>query len=469
MFTVEQQKVIDVCVDPANSLIKVPSVAGSGKTHTLKGIAKALKVDKALYTAFNAAVIEEAKLTFPQYVECRTLHSLAYQAVAKPHKYKVETFTIEQIKEDLQPYVKRRIINEMNNFFNSAEISMSYFDTRLTKQESVIAKKYIEAMIDGEVPVTFGFLIKYLYLQMKEGVITLDYDLVMLDEAGDLSEITIEIFKLINAPKKVMVGDQYQNIYTFMNTVNGFRKLKDHGITCRLSRSFRVCQDIAVGIEYFCKNWLDKEMEFKGIEIIDRTIKQKAYISRTNSNMIKRMMDLHKSQIPYTLLRSPDDIFDLPLALIAVSSGKEPSKREHAFLVKDKQDFDKIKIKFPKLSFHAYLKELHSDDVNLVTALRLLETNSYKEIYECFKTAKDQPKKRQPIIVTTAHVSKGQTYDSVFIEEDLNLIVRKTKNKGSELSEDDMAEFNLYYVACTRARVELINATELHDTKETKK
>ncbi len=472
MFTKEQELVIERAEVSPHQLIKIASVAGSGKTHTLKGIAQRLKPKKGLYTAFNAAVVEEGRFAFPKEIECKTLNALAYHYIVKPHGYKLKNMEIEDIREKIKPYEKRMVIKAMEDFFKSSVLELSFIDTLVPKPYSTIAKKYINEMVEGTFPVTFGFTVKYLYLQLKDGSVKIDYDLIMLDEAGDLSEVTIEIFKLMNAKKKIMAGDEFQNIYQFLNTVNGFRVLKDEGELLTLSKSFRVSEEIAVDIQTFCRKYLNKDMKFEGVHIEDKTIKSRAFISRTNSSLISRMMDLHRDKLSYTTLRTPEEIFSLPLAIMAVSSGRPlDPKSAYKFLETDKKTFDKLVAedllrekekgyKKQASTFHKYLKEHHMDDVSLMTAVRLLETNSYSEIMDCYQKAKAQPKTKQPVIIATAHVCKGQTYDAVFIEEDLNSTVKKIKKNGVN-SQEDLTELNLYYVACTRCRIELTNAVEL--------
>lgn len=462
MFTNEQQQIIDTVVDSDEQLFKISSVAGSGKTHTLIGIANALKPTKGLYIAFNKSVADEAKLSFPPNIECKTIHALAYQYVIKGTKQTIEELSIDSIKTKHAPYVKREIINAMNTFFNSSELSLSYIDTLIKPELAKIAKKYIVDMVEYKKPATFGFIMKYFYLQLEAGNIDLNYDLVMVDEAGDLSEVTIEVFKLLKAPKKIMVGDPHQNIYAFMNTVNGFEVLKDVGITMELSQSFRVREDIARRIESFCQKYMDKNMHFRGVPIEDTTPKNRIYLSRTNSQLIQRMIQLHEDKIQYSTLRDPKEIFALPLALITISSGKPIYKTEFKYLERDYAEFtanENLQKIYKR--FHAYLREVHGDDQNLITALRLLETHSYKTIFDTYNLAKGQPKKQQAIILATAHVSKGGTYDSVYIENDLNNTVQKIVDKGGPETEEDMIELNLYYVATTRCRLELLNANHL--------
>jgi superfamily I DNA/RNA helicase len=462
VFTDEQQTIIDTIVKSNETLFKVSSVAGSGKTHTLRGVANALQPKKGLYIAFNKSVATEAKMNFPSFIECKTIHALAYQYVIAGTSQTIEELSIDSIKTKHKPYVKRQIIEAMNTFFNSAELSLSFIDELLSAPHAKIAKQYIEDMIDHKKPATFGFIMKYFYLQLHAGNIEVEYDLVMVDEAGDLSEVTVEIFKLIKAPKKVMVGDPHQNIYAFINTVNGFEVLKDEGISLELSQSFRVRADIAKRIEGFCQKYMNKDMHFRGIEIDESEIKNRMFISRTNSQLINRMIALHTDEIQYSTLREPKDIFALPLALISVSTGKQVYRNEFKYLERDYTKFMSdaaLRDRYGK--FHSYLRELHGDDQNLVTALRLLETHSYKTIFETYNLAKSQPKKAQAITLATAHVSKGSTYDSVYIENDLNNVIDKIIEKGGPENEDDMIELNLYYVACSRCRLELLNANHL--------
>lgn len=462
MYTNEQQTIIDTVVKSNEQLFKISSVAGSGKTHTLIGIANALKPTKGLYIAFNKSVANEAKLSFPPSIECKTIHALAYQYVIKGTKQTIEELSIDSITTKHTPYIKRQIINAMNDFFNSSELSLSFIDTLLKPDLAKIAKQYIVDMVEYKKPATFGFIMKYFYLQLESGSLDINYDVVMLDEAGDLSEVTIEIFKLLKAPKKIMVGDSHQNIYAFMNTVNGFEILKDEGIQMELSQSFRVREDIAQRIEGFCQKYMDKNMHFKGVPIEDSTVNNRIFLSRTNSALINRMIQLHDDKIAYTTLRDPKEIFALPLALITISTGKSVFKHEFKYLERDYNEFmskESLREEFKR--FHSYLRAIHGDDQNLVTALRLLETHSYGKIFETYSLAKAQPKKQQSIILATAHVSKGGTYDSVYIENDLNNTIGKIIDKGGPENEEDMIELNLYYVATSRCRVELLNANHL--------
>jgi hypothetical protein len=66
--------------------LKIAAFAGAGKTSTLQVLAKSRK-GKGLYLAFNRSIAAEAKQKFPQTVDCRTTHSIAWQTVQPTYKF----------------------------------------------------------------------------------------------------------------------------------------------------------------------------------------------------------------------------------------------------------------------------------------------------------------------------------------------------------------------------------------------
>ncbi|NBL01113.1 MAG: hypothetical protein EOM50_24580, partial [Erysipelotrichia bacterium] len=67
--------------------------------------------------------------------------------------------------------------------------------------------------------------------------------------------------------------------------------------------------------------------------------------------------------------------------------------------------------------------------------------------------------------LATGHSCKGLEWDEVHIADDLNQSIRKVTSAvsfdPSAISDTDREALNIYYVACTRSRIKLINATEL--------
>jgi superfamily I DNA/RNA helicase len=458
--TEEQTNAINTILDPDCSLLKISAVSGSGKTHTLVGIAEKLKPNRALYIAFNKAIALEAKLKFPYYVDCRTIHSLAYMYIIKDTNREIDFFTARNIKERL-PYAKKLdVVAVMEEFFNSSEISLSFFD-QYDPDIATTAKKYINLMVDAKIPCTFGFLLKYFHLQLQSGaIVPPTYDLLMLDEAGDTTGVILEVFKLMPATKKVMVGDPQQNIYSFMHTINGFEALYDEGKLLPLSKSFRVSEEIAEQVEHFCHAYLDTNMVFKGSPQLKKS-ETFAYISRTNSMLIERMIKLNKKNEQYCLTRDAKEIFSLILTLINLKRDSVIYDRRYKFLVDELIEYEESPEHQRNYdSFRSFLMSNYGEEPSIKQACNILNKYSISTIYDTYNRAKSMPK-RAAITLTTAHSSKGCEYDEVYIEEDLNTVIAKC-NEATILTNEIQTEYRLYYVACTRARLKLHNADMLN-------
>lgn len=461
-LTDEQQAIVEACKH--YPLVLVEARAGTGKTHTLVAIAEALQPERAIYMAYNKAIALEASQKFPYFVDCRTVHSLAYMYVIDGTDRKIEFFTPSCIEEKISYTDKLTIIAVVNEFYLSDAVELSWIDQYLDPPASNIAKKYIKKMQDGEIPVTFSFMLKYFHLQLLFGTITpTQLDLVMLDEAGDTSGVILEIFKLYPAKHKVMVGDPDQNIYTFAHTVNGFEKLEGEGIKLPMTRSFRVSPRIASDVESFCRKHFSTSMQFKGTEQINTDIKSKAYISRANSSLVARGIELNKTDTVYCYTREPKEIFSLILILMNLKEDSTVYDKRYKYLPMELTTYNNsVDLRTQYNSFRSYLYGTYGqDDIALKSALNILSQYSYKELYDAYNKAKSMPK-RAPITLTTAHSAKGLEFDEVYIEEDLNKSCEKAKMQRF-LDPEVLTEFRLYYVACTRARISLLNAKELFD------
>src|SRR4051812_27880180 len=77
--TDEQVDIVNAFMTGENLVIEAG--AGSGKTSTLRLIGRADPNRKGTYFAYNKAIAEDAKASFPANVACSTAHSLAFRAV----------------------------------------------------------------------------------------------------------------------------------------------------------------------------------------------------------------------------------------------------------------------------------------------------------------------------------------------------------------------------------------------------
>lgn len=446
--TKEQDLIIQSVHD--HELTKVVACAGTGKTTTLTQIVNALKPKSALYIAFNKAVATEAAEKFPSSVTCSTIHAFAMKYIPR---LQISYFTYRDIEEHIPYTSKMQIVDSMEAFFNSDSTCMNaFFASCLDEKTAILAESYVDKMLSLEIPATFGFALKYFHLMLEEGSANIpNFELVMLDEAGDVTGATLAIFRLLKTNRKVMVGDPHQNIYAFMNTIDGFKILENEGNTCTLTKSFRVNQSIAERVELFCQRHMDKNFIYEGIEYTKPTGDTVLYVSRTNSAMIGRMIYLIQAKQGFNLLRSPKEIFALPLALITASSGKPVFDSRFKYLEKEYRDAKKA-----RKDFKSYLAKEYAEDIPLMGAINLLRKHTYGTIFDTYSHAKDM-KPNPKNTLGSAHSVKGLERDIVVIDNDLNESILQLIEDGGAKNKEDLAEFNLAYVACTRAKYELRN------------
>ena len=470
-LTDEQLFVVDeVCSTKyTNKVIAVNSIAGSGKTSTGKAVIEAFQPKKGFYTAFNKAIVQESSKRFGNIIEARTIHALAYRCI-KPTQ-PIEELNYLTIKESIPYEDKATVIEGIDSFYRSSDTNIDNFAKTFTDDEELqyLIGKYADLMLEGKIPPTFNFLLKCLHLMLLDKEIELDFDLFILDECQDTTAVTLEIFKLINAKQKVMFGDKFQNIYSFMNTVNAFDELKNiHRMD--LTQSFRCNPIIAAKIQNYGRRYLEDNFRYAGNPDISLSSDSIAYITRTNAFLIDRMIGLLERKENFSLTRNVNEIFALPLAMLNASQGKPVFDRRYKYLQKE---YGKYKLLHTSETFFNYISRTVNNPV-LDHTSRLLQKLDKKHINLFdLKEAVQKVKPNPNTILTTAHAFKGLEADIVVIEEDLNKFFSDASSKLQEvrtlfpdlsipqtrrlLSKSVTEELNTYYVALSRARHTLLN------------
>ena len=465
-LTEEQSTIVNTILSKKsdNEIVAVNSIAGAGKTSTAVAVVEAYKPTNVFYTAFNKAIIEEARTKFPRNVECKTVHALAFKYVKLLKDLKELSYS--DIKESIPYEYKKIIINCIGEYFRSSFITVEeYFESvdedilSTPLSPGIIEKltvKYISKMEEGTISPTFDFMLKTLHILLATDDISIKYDLVILDECQDTVPVTLEIFKLIRAKKKLLLGDTFQNIYGFLNTVNGFELLSDEIIKLQLTQSFRCSESIAAAIQRYGRKYLSPDFIYRGNpKITDYVQGDTSYLSRTNAVIIQRIYEMNRINKPYSLTRGIGEIFGLPLAIVNAASGRPVYNAKYKFLSDEHKKF--INSNTHK-TFHSYLLDMFSFDVAIEGAIKTLMNFANKRIniFDVMQKAK-KVKPDPSTILTTVHTFKGLETDSVYIEDNLNKMIEEIVDKES-FSPEDKEMLNLYYVAISRARVKLDNA-----------
>lgn len=257
----DEQKAIIKTVHNDEKIIKINSVAGSGKSSTLLEIAKEIrKTDKDIkiyYFVFNKLMVEEAKKMFEGLdVQCFTTHSFALRRFTAINKNPIEVIPgldfnifmeLKNNKKYCKKWIRFKTINELLNQFclcfdniddfciNIYKKPKNYGITdRIVEVEIDFLKDIYNYMISNNI-YTHGLYLKCYACDCKDKIST---PILLLDECQDTSLMFYGILKRMNYKKLYACGDVKQNIYQFCKTINIFNKIE--GKTYPLSVSFRI-------------------------------------------------------------------------------------------------------------------------------------------------------------------------------------------------------------------------------------
>ena len=472
-LTKEQQYVIDTLLSKNDGrIVAVNSVAGSGKSSTARALVEAYEPKNGFLFAFNRAIIEDTKKKMGKLINCSTIHSLAYKYI-QPGK--IEELNYQTITEPISYEDKATVISILDDFFRSSSDNIHDFAKVQCHDDYLcdLIAQYANKMLEGKIPATFNYMLKCLHLLLVNKQIEIDFDLLILDECQDTTSVALEIFKLVNADHKIMFGDKYQNIYSFMNTMNAFEELDDLHIL-KLTKSFRCNPDIANIVEEFGKSYLETGFAFKGNEDIVKTTKAEiAYITRTNSALIERMQYLLDRGQSFSLTRNVNEIFALPIALLNAARGSAVFDKRYKYLEKEYANYMKVRSNYRNYFEHIIMT---TQDQSLENTAKVLANFANKRIniYDVKERVANM-KPNKSVILTTAHAFKGLEMDTVYIEDDLNNSVNRVieRLKAMEnpdygfsqaelrrtLSTEQREDLNTYYVGLSRAKSALINQT----------
>ena len=466
-LTNEQENIL--LTSKKSDQIKIFAFAGTGKTTTLNEIAKNFPTSKILYLAFNKSIEKEAKRKFPKNVEIKTVHALAYRYVGR--NFEIQNLNTAIVADLLNmDYMNAYdVISNFEIFCNSDALNINELDLTFYREVKTIYQK----MKDKEIPANHSFYLKEFQLKLANKEIKLNYDIVLLDEAQDTNPVTFSIFNLINAKKKIAVGDMHQQIYAFRGAINALDKFD--GKECYLTNSFRFNDQIAKSATGFLNLWKNEKNEIKGLGS-EKEIKTKAILSRTNSYLIEQIASFLEDNITFKLIREPYSVFGLSLNLLRLKNGENLDK-QFSYLSKYNYD-DLLESK----------QEEDFKDIELKSAINIVEKYN-RSLIGYYMKAKDYfyNKSLKPqYYLSTAHTSKGLEWDEVTLMEDFNSLYKKIakliKDKNTKIEPykfikslasknynglaDLENEINLFYVAYTRAKVNLINLSGVSYRKD---
>jgi len=482
-YTDEQKLIFDEIIRPTNPVLTIKATAGSSKSHSLVAAITRYKQiypsASVRYIVFGKMASDEAKREFGTNAIVSTLHSYAYHKVIKQYSLgAVKSFlTWRDIPKSIRlPFGKdSEILNLIEEYCKSEYKSLEAYSTALKLVDSnadlrlfPFAKRILNAMAQGSMPVTHSFYLKLFHILVMAGTIQLDHeDRLLVDEFQDMSGMALDIINAIPADQKVFVGDSNQSIFSFLNLKDGF-SFYPNAKVLNLSKSFRVSHYYAPAIQQFLRDHLEPNAEFEGMQYPPNVRPvTKAYLTRTNASLIGKMIELNKAGTPYHLSSKTKikDMFKFPLAIIYAKPAFDQKDPELKHLQHDIDDWGSLSAtKREEVSLIKYLKEANINDQKITSAINLVLNFDRQDIIDAHKHAETHKNEICDLQLMTAHTSKGTTRDIIELDEDLNESIKDLLDKHpSKLTIEERSELCLYFVAITRHRHELINAKHLKD------
>lgn len=468
--TEEQQRIVSVAKTGKN--IAIQAYAGASKTTTCVLIAQEVR-KPSLYIAFNKSIAEEASEKFPSHVECRSLHSLAWQSIVKGTGFQrkgrlvgywdkeeieyilsgtLRSITMEQMEGFIQ-----KIISCLKEFCQSAYASLIEFmpffkvddetDINLLENSCVIVWDNLTNP-NAKWKITHDIYLKL--FQLSKPDLSDRFDVIYLDESQDSNPVTLDIF--MNQPcQLIAVGDPFQAIYGWRGAVNAFEAIPETWEKLYLTESFRFNQQIADRVNPLLK-YMGATLPLKGRGNGDKQ-GMSATLVRNNSTLFTELQIAANSGKKVYVVGDLEEIFN---KLYTASS------LFYAHLTKNPVSFGPYADK--QISQFKSWKELSStEDANLKTICKVTESckPSVHAVITSIRRILIQDMALADMVLCTGHKSKGLEFPYVTLTNDFAPYPLKNEEGNLESFDTMLYRFveeqgmNLLYVAMTRTQTSL--------------
>lgn len=466
-FTPTKEQVDIVNEAKLGKVLKINAFAGSGKTSTLELLAHNLE-KPSLYITFNKRMADEAQGRFPEWVEVRTAHSLAFQAEGQRLREKLQrpSGAYKNVCGNggevarhfrLAPYfvgekvitsamMGYAILNTVRHYEYSADKELRVHHVCMKGTEKVIKDKlfnqkdykerilgYAKRLWDLRIDDKSNILCShdtYMKLYQLSKPQLSKYEVIYSDESQDINACLLDILGHQKTSQVIFVGDEFQAIYGFRGAVNAMKDIE--GTTLSLTKSFRFGESLAGVASTFLFNEVGV---IDGNEVVETKINGEEFpkegyvkIYRTNSAMLEDLITLMEDGVKVKAKVNTWEMVNLLNSLQAL------------------RDDNMKQVKHVDVVPYSSWKELvdvleYINDPELKRCADIVK--DYKELV-FLNTLKNYQEPLEPEVeLMTAHASKGLEWDYVWLAEDF-----KDLDKEKEGSQ----EYNLLYVAMTRAK-----------------
>ena len=465
-LTEEQKKAIKLFKGGTPKLC-IEAKAGASKSFTIKECCCSSPERSYMILAFNDAIAKEMARSIKSHakskgiklrnVEAKTWHSLAWRYVVTPNGYNVGgslKHWIIKKEYNTSNYVAGDAIRLLEMYFNSDVASKlitpdAFQDFNVDKKTKVVvftlANKILTDMRQKKRDITHSFYLKEFHLKVLNNEVKFNnIDTLILEEAQDCNLLQASIINHANVKQKLIVGDRDQSIYGWRGASNFFETLDDTWERTYLTKSFRCKPEVAEKADWLLRYFKQRKEKFVGF---DREIPDEdnthAFLSRTNSGLIKAIAKCYADAIPMKTTRDPNEIFSVITDISFI--GNENYKPKNPYIKEVYKDYQTYKDENnkPNMTFIAFIEQRLDDDLDreLKIASKILLQLISNDIspldLKKFAISMNDDKELIPdIILSTAHTSKGLEFRRVTLADDFpkisEIMFKIIKNEVTE-------------------------------------
>ena len=469
------------------------AVAGSGKTTVAKElcirIGKARPGDQIAYLVFNKRNADEAQAKLPRNVKASTFHSACFSAInVALHRPKVEPSKMSALMRDL--FDRRHFSREEATRYGGPLLKLvglgknngiRVYHSRSWKsiidhygidvdpeegltyeeQELTLATMADELLKDSNEQTTIIDYDDMLYLTVKLDLPLPRYDMVIVDEAQDTNTIQRAILKKMikpNGGRLIAVGNPRQGIYGFRGADADAMEIIEKEFRCKelpLSINYRCATSIVAHAKRYCPQLEPWDQSPEGsVESLSKldletVLPTDAFLSRTNAPLLPLAMALLRRGKGCKVLGKDigQGLVELIKKLekrykVRDLDGLESALRSWAveetkkLLKRDQEDRVHL-IEDNMMSIQTLVDNLEPGDASIEGLIRVIGRIFSDDAGGL-------------ITLATVHKAKGMEWPRVFILNPSLMPLPYAK-----LPWQLQQEYNILYVAVTRAQVDL--------------
>ena len=495
-LTSEQRRIVNMDMKSllgTTDTVRINAYAGTGKTTTLVELCKANPDVRFLLVVFNKSVEIHSNKVFPSNVIAKTANAISYKYIMRKEKGMFAHWNLKY--SDIMKHVSRKGISPFNiyhwaamtletlkTYCNSGDESITALhppsswktgaerkpvDSKCTSWLVEDSKKVWNLVLDKSVKtLKYDHTTSMKKFQLSEPDLQHwvgPHDVLLLDEAQDMNPCMLTICLQQNVPK-IVVGDSFQQIYSFRGAVDALKRVEQSNLTkirdtFYLTQSFRFGPEIAFAANSALTHYLSnpgptlcgsrKEDSVLGDKSHDAVDGPKAIISRTNqrlhTEMVKLVCEPEEHSRPKIAFPCDPNSRSDPMGwkklenMVAHKTGGTQEGRTWAEFkhqtecANDMEMLGKINI------VEKYGPKIH-EQINILRN-------------QCQNSMDDAGVK---YVFSTVHKFKGLEMDHVRLLDDFNFAgVPYSKYNPNTFMGKEKDEMNLLYVALTRAKKSL--------------